>query len=158
MAKTTFPVPKEREAVWGSRMRAMAGSLCDRLALDDEDETVGMQGDPLDAKIRSIKANLSHILNVRSGGASASPELGVVDFNDCAMLSRDLVKAAAVSIRDCIVRYEPRLTDIRVENVSDPSNPLLLQFSITAHVPAANAREQVRIDILMEEGRSCRVV
>ncbi len=149
---------RKRQPVSGSLIRALSGSLFDRLALDDEEETVNVRGDPLDGTVRSIKRNLARVLNVRTGGASAAPKLGIVDFNDCAMHSSDLARAAATSIRDCIVHYEPRLINVKVEHISDPDNPLLLQFSISAQIPVTDGKEQIRIDIMMEEGRSCRVV
>lgn len=136
----------------------MSGSLFDRLASDEDEEAINPKGDQIDARVRSIKRNLARVLNVRAGGAGSAPELGVVDFNDSAAQSGDLIKDAIASIESCIREYEPRLGQVDVKHVPEANRPLELQFAIVAYLPVSTGHERIRIDIMMEEGRSCRVV
>lgn len=140
-------------AVWGTQARTAAGSLFDRLILDEEDADVVIGAHPVDAIIRSIKRNLERILNTHTGGAAANPQLGISDFNDGAIQSNDATTHIIASIRRCISANEPRISDVEVQYLPDPDQPLTLRFSIVARIKAANSKEMVRIDMAMRDGR-----
>jgi type VI secretion system lysozyme-like protein len=142
-----------RRAVWGSQARAAAGSLFDRLILDEEDADARIGAHSIDAVIRSIKRNLERILNTHAGGAAANPKLGVSDFNDGAVRSNDATAHIMASIRHCIGAYEPRIDDVQVSYLADADQPLTLRFSIQAKVKASSSNELVRIDMAMRDGR-----
>jgi type VI secretion system protein len=141
------------DSIWSSKSRKTAGTLFDRLLLDDQDEAPERRMDSIDATVRSIKRSLGRILNTRSGGAASNPDLGIADFNDCAAQSNDMAREICASIKKCIELYEPRISAAHVEFRPDAYRPLTLHFSVEASVAAAGAAEQIRIDLLMEEGR-----
>ena len=143
--------------VWNSRNRSAAGSLFERLVLDEEDRSVDCTGTEVQGTVRSIKRHLLRLLNAREGGAASAPELGLVDFNVSSVESNDLTQHIAASIRRCIDRYEPRVRVRSVECARDPDRPLDLNFRIVADVPAGNNKELVQIDLLMRDGRAADI-
>jgi type VI secretion system lysozyme-like protein len=149
------PGPKNAAAdpVWGSRARSMAGSLFDRLLIDEEEMPLDWGIETTDARVRSIKRNLGRILNTRAGGAASNPSLGISDFNDGVLQSNDPAKHISASIRDCILTNEPRISDVEVEHVPDPDKPLSLNFSVVASIIVAGRKEQIRVDLSMLDGR-----
>jgi type VI secretion system protein len=142
-------MPAAPRSIVTSRRRAAAGSLFDRLLIDEEDTGSPGPGDPVDAVVASIKRNLARVLNARSGGAASNPELGVVDFNDSSVRSNDMLRSIATSIRDCVERFEPRARDAEVEFFADPDAPLSLRFAVRARIMVADAAQAVRVDIQM---------
>jgi type VI secretion system lysozyme-like protein len=121
--------------VWGSRARTMAGSLFERLIVDEEEISLDWSGDLTDGRVRSIKRNLGRILNTRAGGAAANSALGVGDFNDGVMRSSDPTKHICASIRECILANEPRISDV------------------DASILVSGRKEQIRVDLAMLDGR-----
>ncbi|PYE85284.1 type VI secretion system baseplate subunit TssE [Phyllobacterium leguminum] len=140
-------------AIWDSRSRVAAGSLFDRLLLDEEELEVSPSADATDSLLRSIQRNLERILNTHAGGAAANPQVGVTDFNDGTISSNDVSKHITASIDYCIRTFEPRIGDVRVEHAPDPSQPLQLRFTIVASIKVASTNEQIRIDMAMRDGR-----
>lgn len=136
-----------------SRRRAAAGSLFDRLLIDEEDIPAPAPGDPIDAVIGSVKRNLGRLLNARAGGAASNPALGVVDFNDSSVRSNDMLRGIASSIRNCVERFEPRVRQVEVDFHPDPDAPLTLRFSIRGQVMVADAAQAIRVDIQMDADR-----
>jgi type VI secretion system lysozyme-like protein len=139
--------------VWGSRARTMAGSLFERLIVDEEEISLDWSGDLTDGRVRSIKRNLGRILNTRAGGAAANSALGVGDFNDGVMRSSDPTKHICASIRECILANEPRISDVDVEHIPDLEQPLSPRFSIVASILVSGRKEQIRVDLAMLDGR-----
>jgi len=137
-----------------SRYRAMAGSLFDRLLVDDEDEDVfsSHAQEPIEGIIRSIKRNLHRVLNMHAGGAAANPGLGLADMNHSTVNSKEVSEHIVASIRHCILSSEPRITKADIACINDPDTPLTLQFAITCYIKAASIKEQIRIDLAMRDG------
>lgn len=88
--------------------------------------------------VMSIKQNLSLILNTRPGGSLSAPELGIIDLNDAMMDSSELNLAICKSIRDCVLRYEPRITELTVTASSGGNTPLMLHFRVIADIQEEN--------------------
>jgi len=137
-----------------SHYRAMAGSLFDRLLVDDEDMDVATSAaqEPIEGVVRSIKRNLDRVLNMHAGGAAANPDLGLTDMNHSTVNSREVSEHIVASIRNCILSSEPRIMQADIACINDPDTPLTLQFAITCHVKAASLKEQIRIDLAMRDG------
>lgn len=138
---------------WDSRSRLAAGSLFDRLLIDEEGEDLVVPEHPVDAHIRSIKRNLERILNIHTGNSASAPLLGVENFNDVGISVGDVRQSMTAMIRDCILAYEPRITEANVQLQADPDDQLTLHFSIVALVNVADATEQIRFDMAMRDGR-----
>jgi len=145
-----------------SHVRAVRGSLFDRLILDDEDmgfipaqgSHIGRatQGEHIEGIVRSIKRNLDRVLNMHAGGAAANPQLGIEDMNHSTVSSKEISEHIVASIRDCITCAEPRINSVDVRYMSDAQAPLTLQFAITCLVNVASVEEQIRIDLAMRDG------
>jgi len=137
-----------------SRYRAMAGSLFDRLLVDDEDEhlIISPTQEPIEGIVSSIKRNLHRVLNMHAGGAAANPQLGLADMNHSTVNSKEVSEHIVASIRHCILSSEPRITKADIACINDPDTPLTLQFAITCHVKASSIKEQIRIDLAMRDG------
>jgi len=148
----------EGTEVWNSRNRSAAGSLFERLVLDEEDRETDRNTSEVQGTVRSIKRHLMRLLNARAGGAASAPELGLVDFNVSSVESNDLTQHIAASIRRCIDTYEPRVKVRSVECSRDPDRPLDLNFRIAAEVPARSKNELVEIDLLMRDGRAAHIL
>jgi len=148
------PLRKGAPQFRDTQTRIAAGSLFDRLSLDDEDMDVATHPtqEPIEGVIRSIKRNLDRVLNMHAGGAAANPGLGLTDMNHSTVNSREVSEHIVASIRSCILSSEPRIVDAHISYINDPDSPLTLQFSITCHVKAASLKEQVRIDLAMRDG------
>lgn len=155
MARGQLSVRRESstEVVWNSRSRAAAGSLFDRLIIDDEDiDFPSYGGDRIDGIVRSIKRNLDRVLNMHAGGAAANPELGITDMNHSTVNALDVSDHIVSSIRNCILASEPRITEVKVNCVNDPDAPLTLQFAIVCMVKVSSVAEQIQIDLAMKDG------
>jgi len=105
----------------------------------------------------SIKANVSNVLNARSGEAQSSPDLGLIDFNDALMGVMDLSLRAKIAIKQCLDLYEPRLCNIRIQTVKNFDNPLDLCFQIYADVNSDVLHDKVKIDLILGNDRKYRV-
>jgi len=108
--------------------------------------------------VRSIKHNVSMILNTRVGGAQSSPTLGLIDFNDATLDTLDLSLKVKLAIQDCLQNYEPRLKNIEVVAETDSFSPLSLQFRITAQINSEAIHDRVQINLLLDQNRKYRVI
>ncbi|MGV0819781.1 type VI secretion system baseplate subunit TssE [Martelella sp. AMO21009] len=138
--------------------RRSAGSLFERLVLDEENMAIERTDDAASATVRSIKRHLIRLLNARSGASQSAPGLGLADFNESSIESNDLTRHIAASIRDCINSFEPRVEVKVVECMHDPDRPLDLKFRIQALVPAKSRQELVEIDLLMRDGHATQII
>lgn len=101
----------------------MNGSLFDKLintngAKIDEDE--------------SIRRHLLRLLTARAGSVQALPDYGLPDLNNLHLSKAELLNAICLSIQNCIIKYEPRLTEPKVSSLAISNNSINLIFSIQA--------------------------
>lgn len=135
-----------------SKMRAAAGSLIDRLMMDDEDIEVSNSNFTIEGVLASIKRNLRRTLNIHAGSALSNTEIGMPDFNHSTVSSLDVSVHLIEAIRRCIEVAEPRLKNIEVKSNSDIHSAMDLDFLITADLSVSTEEEQIRIDIAMRDG------
>jgi len=140
------------DGVWDSRSRIAAGSLFDRLVLDDEDQQPVMTGDEIGGIVSSIRRNLSRALNVHAGSACSNMEFGIPDFNFSTVGSLEVSTQLVQFIRRCIEIAEPRVHNVQVSCLSNPDSPLDLNFAITCGVSVGRKDEVIRIDMAMRDG------
>jgi len=81
--------------------------------------------------VHSILGNLRTLLNTREGDSLSVPDFGILDLSDLIHNFPDATQYVQRSIRDTIVKYEPRLKNVRVR-VVESDDPLKLAFEITA--------------------------
>lgn len=108
--------------------------------------------------LQSIRRNLENVLNTRSGSCSGSPDLGIPDLNDDVLVSSDFRQEIGRGIRDCILRYEPRLVDVTVGvAMPDDAAPQELRFHIVAQVSFNDTRDLLEFEILLDNRQRYRV-
>lgn len=132
-------------------------SLFERLEINANALSLSQGPDALEV-LRSIKRNVSNVLNTRLGESQSSPNLGLVDFNDASITSLDLSVQIKRSIKFCLEHFEPRLANVHVEVFNDEANPLNLCFSITAVINVAAIHEKVKIELLLDNNKKYRVI
>ncbi|MFW0766232.1 type VI secretion system baseplate subunit TssE [Trabulsiella odontotermitis] len=135
--------------------RGIGGSLFERIS---DAATLSPRRKPKMVLLRSIMQNLQNILNTRSGSCCGSPELGIADLNDEALVSRDFRHEIGRGLHDCILRYEPRIADAVVTAaISDGYSPLELRFHIMAQVDFEDAVDVLEFDILLDSHQHFQV-
>ncbi|AXF75023.1 type VI secretion system baseplate subunit TssE [Erwinia tracheiphila] len=99
----------------------------------------------------SIKQNLNQTLNAHPGACQSAPELGVTDLNDATATASDFRKVIEGAVQQCIVRYEPRLSQVRVQaGQIDDSDPLTLNFHIVARIDFDDMDDVVEFNIQLD--------
>ncbi|HCB2207328.1 TPA: type VI secretion system baseplate subunit TssE [Citrobacter farmeri] len=136
--------------------RESGGSLFERI---NEAAKPSSDRNPKVKLLQSIMLSLQNILNTRSGSCHGSPELGLPDLdNDTPSISISFRDMTARSVRECILRYEPRISDTTViARALDENSPLELRFRILAHVNFNNRRDVLEFEILLDNHQHWRV-
>lgn len=105
----------------------------------------------------SVKKHLTLVLNTHPETCQSSRELGIIDLNDATATAVDFRASLETAIRDCILHYEPRISDVAVEGLIDESNPLLLEFRITALVLLESQSQVIEFNMQMDSHRHYRL-
>lgn len=108
-------------------------SFFERLVNPDEFNNLTAHVDP-DKVARSVLRHLKQMLNTRAGSAATLPDYGLPDFNDLVLRFPDAILELRRAIKLCAEKYEPRLTNVKVDYLPDEENPLGLRFEITAQL------------------------
>lgn len=86
------------------------------------------------AMIQSIQTHVEHLLNTRQGSVTHLPDLGLPDlteiYQDLPHSSHDLM----AEIKQCLEKYEPRLSQIRVYQQDATENDSVVNLLIEARV------------------------
>ncbi|EDV9708688.1 type VI secretion system baseplate subunit TssE [Salmonella enterica subsp. enterica] len=128
--------------------RASGSSLFERI---DEAVKPPLRRPPKAALLHSVRNNLRNVLNTRSGSCYGSPELGIADFNDESLGSLNIRDWMVQAIRNCILRYEPRISDVVVAATAEDSHaPLDLCFHIVAYLDFNDRQDVLEFDILLD--------
>jgi type VI secretion system protein len=131
-------------------------SLLERLDHPEEEE-VRQLTTGTDKFVESILQHLQDMFNTRQGSALTLPEYGSPDFNDMVSRFPDAIMEIRKILLNNVKIYEPRLKDIKVRHVSDPDNPLSLQFEIRAKLNLGNSRSSVAFTTIMGESGRIKV-
>lgn len=106
---------------------------------------------------QSICRNLQNILNTRYGSCQSSPELGIIDFNDVSTFTADFRTVVTQTIKDCILRYEPRITQVDVSTVSHRNTQLDLHFHLFVWVSLDGIRDMLEFDLSLDNHQHFRM-
>ena len=131
-------------------------SLFERLETDAKPKSV-LQGPDPDDVLRSIKRNITRLLNTRIGESLSAPGMGLTDFNDPALGSHDLAVQIQRAVKECIERYEPRIADVEIRILEDNSTLFNRKFHILASLDIGALHRQVEIDLLLDSNRQYKV-
>lgn len=130
--------------------RGSPASLFDRI------QGKGLRTSPqhrLQTLLNSIRQHLHDVLNSRPGGCQSAIGLGVVDLNDATASTADFRKSIELAIKDCIERYEPRISRVTVCSLLNDGDPLLLSFHISACVDFDNIDDVIEFNIQLDSNR-----
>ncbi|MCX8967932.1 type VI secretion system baseplate subunit TssE [Citrobacter portucalensis] len=128
--------------------RESGGSLFERIG---EAAKPSSRQCPKTALLHSIRDNLRNILNTRSGSCYGSPELGITDFIDRPPERQNVREWMVQAIQNCILRYEPRISDVAVTAATEDSHaPLNLRFHIVAYMDFSDRQDVLEFDILLD--------
>ena len=86
------------------------------------------------AVVRSVLFNLRRVLNSREGAAAAQMEFGLPSPQELLQNWPVSREGALAAIRRCLLRYEPRLTEVIVRTVPFAPGDLALSFQIAARL------------------------
>ena len=84
--------------------------------------------------ISSILRHLVRVLNTRQGGVQIAPDFGMPDLTDYLRGYPASLRDVEKSLRQTIVKYEPRLKSVRVKFVPREDDLLSLNFQIVARL------------------------
>lgn len=105
---------------------------------------------PKAALLHSVRNNLRNVLNTRSGSCYGSPELGIADFNDECPDGLNLRDWMIQAIRNSILRYEPRISEVVVAAEKNSHEPLELCFHIVAYLEFSGRQDVLEFDIMLD--------
>jgi type VI secretion system protein len=100
---------------------------------------------------QSIMRNLQNILNTRLGHAQAQPDLGTPPPNELIQDYPACIDRMHETIRECIAKYEPRLSGIQVQYVHDDNDVLSLHFQVVAQVADGSSRAPFSFKTLVDK-------
>jgi len=80
---------------------------------------------------QSISEHLQILLNTREGLSVTHPDYGLPDLTDIVHMLPDGVHALQNAIRDVILKYEPRLSKVKVRFVPS-DDAFVLYFDVSA--------------------------
>lgn len=105
----------------------------------------------------SVLENLQKIFNTRRDTAAGAMDYGLPDFNDLIWEFPDVILEIKKAILDNIVKYEPRLNNVRIKHIKDEENPLDLKFQIAGQLQTGRGRKGVKFTTIMGESGRIRV-
>lgn len=112
--------------------------LLERVRAIDEKPDWRGESDPK-AAVASVLGHLGKILNTRQGSVPIAMELGMPDFTSItSSLNADSLPEMAETIGSIISKYEPRLTDVKVDAEPLPDKSFMVGFKLAAKVRVDN--------------------
>jgi len=93
--------------------------------------------------VASITEHLRALLNTRKGEAVASPNYGILDFNDIVHLMPFAITKMQSSIQSAVQEFEPRLRNVTVRYVEDEVEPTALRFDVSAQLALKGVKGQL---------------
>jgi len=131
-------------------------TILERLARPDDARDRTAREDPKEI-VRSVLGNLQRILNARLGHAPAQPDLGMPAPSDIIRSGAEAVEWLAGTLKNCIEKYEPRLTDVRVSRLESEDDVLTLRFQVSARLASTKEEVPVSFDTRVDAAGQIRV-
>jgi len=100
--------------------------------------------------VDSVLEHLQKLLNIRQGSVEMLQDYGLPDFNDLSHKFPYAINEIQRMIRDCIRKYEPRLTQIKVTHVQDEDDPLSLRYDITARLEMDDRKTNIWFETILD--------
>lgn len=102
-------------------------------------------------QIASVVDHLKKLLNSRQGSTLMDPEYGMPDFTDLRATFPDSVRDIERSISRTIERFEPRLTNVKVDFMEQDER-LTLYFQIRAMLTSDDMPMDIHLQSTLDAG------
>lgn len=99
----------------------------------------------------SILNHLKVLLNARQGGSPSAELFGIPDFADIVHSFPVAIQTIQRAIKDTILKFEPRLTQVNVRHVPS-DNPLVLRYEITGQSARGSGRGSLKLTTHISAG------
>jgi len=107
---------------------------------------------------RSLARHLTAILNTRRGSVPIAPDYGIADVTDLGRsFTEESVTDFKAELERVIMRYEPRLSAVRVHYSPRPDMPLSAVFEIEAAVNTEYGRQTLHFETILEATGTVRL-
>jgi type VI secretion system protein len=104
-----------------------------------------------EALAESILHNLTRVLNTRQGGPMIQPQdYGMVDITEISTRFPDSIADVQKAIRITIEKYEPRLKNVQIEQLSEGNDLQTLKFKITAQLADKKGRDSIYFETVID--------
>lgn len=107
--------------------------LIERIRLREKQPDRSTTEDPKKI-ISSVLRHLQKVLNTRQGGVQIADDFGMPDLTDYMRGYPASLRDVEKSLRQTIIKYEPRLKSVRVKFVPQEENVLSLNFQVVARL------------------------
>jgi len=125
--------------------------------LRDPEATASAAGS--EAALRaSILEHLQRMCTTRKGSMRTRPDYGLRDLSEMVHSFPDALAQIREGLLQTIERYEPRLTNVRVDYVPSGRLDLVVRFEVTATVLDDTRRVPVRFETRLSASRVVTVV
>ncbi|MDR2055483.1 MAG: type VI secretion system baseplate subunit TssE [Desulfovibrio sp.] len=106
----------------------------------------------------SLVRHLTAMLNTRRGSVPIAPDYGIADLTDLgSSFTEQSVADLKQELERVIMRFEPRLTDVRVEYKPRTDMPLAAIFSLSATVQTKNGPSPLRLETILDAAGAVRL-
>lgn len=125
--------------------------LLDRIRILDKNPSRRVTEDP-SQMIRSVQEHLQRILNTRQGNVPIADDYGIPDFTNLMNGFLESKRSVEQTIRNTILKYEPRLQSVRVSFLEQADDKLTLRFQISAQLMLRGQNDPVMFESVLDAG------
>jgi len=125
--------------------------LLDRLRMMAKNPDRRMTEDP-NQMVRSVQEHLERILNTRIGNVPIADDYGIPDFTNLISGYYESKQSVERTIRNTIMKYEPRLQLVRVAFLEQEDERLTLRFQISAQLKQGDNKDPVMFESVLDAG------
>ena len=107
---------------------------------------------------RSLARHLTSMLNTRRGSVPIAPDYGIADVTDLGRsFTEESVEEFKTELERVIMRYEPRLSAVRVTYAPKADAPLSAVFAIEAAVNTEYGRQTLHFETMLDATGAVRL-
>jgi type VI secretion system protein len=108
--------------------------------------------------LRSLVRHLTAMLNTRLGNVPIAPDYGIADLTDMgSSFTEQSIADLGGELEHVIMRFEPRLTDVRIEYKPRADMPLAAIFSLSATVQTKDGPSPLRLETILDAAGTVRL-
>lgn len=125
--------------------------LLDRIRIMDKNPSRRVTEDP-HQMLRSVQEHLQRILNTRQGNVPIADDYGIPDFTNLMSGYHDSKRTVEQTLRNTILKFEPRLKGVRVSFLEQGEEKLTLRFQISAQLDLHDSKDPVMFESVLDAG------